>query len=102
MKKFKPKVKTVYTGSRGFRLTKKCATCGHYPMGGYIPDEYSQCDFCFMSQFDFRTCYDALDHLCMTELLNKDDVLRVLRVLMDGVVVDFKNGRKPKKKVAKK
>jgi len=67
--------------SRKDRYTKKCKC------GGFIPDEYTKCDGCFLGQFGFSVTYDALDHLCFKELIPQDEVLRLLRILKDGVFV---------------
>lgn len=69
--------------SRKERFTKKCSKC----KDSYIADEYSVCDYCFMHQFDFDTEYDALDFLCLKELIPQEQVLKVLRIIKDGIYV---------------
>ena len=63
--------------------TKKCSC------GCYIPNDYTLCDSCFLAQFKFDTTYDALDHLCLTELIPRDQVLAVLRNLYNETYVQF-------------
>lgn len=65
------------------RWTKKCPKC----KTSYIPNEYRECDYCFLGQFKFSTQYDALDFLCFKELIPEAEVLRVLRIINDGVYV---------------
>ncbi len=64
------------------RFHKQCK-CGFY-----MPDEYSECDSCFMAEFNFDTRYEGYDYLCSNPLVPLDEVLRVLR-LIQGYYVKF-------------
>lgn len=66
--------------------TKRCAGKGCL---GFIPDEYTLCDSCLVGRFGFSTTHDSLDHLCSTELVPLDEVVRVLRTLARETVVEL-------------
>lgn len=61
-------------------------------VGNYIPREYSLCDTCFMAKFNLEKtggCH-CCDPLGMSSHIREEDVLRLLRIICDGVSVEFK------------